>query len=567
MIKSKIADYIKKVVKKDAGIEVFAPENEQFGHYSTNAALKLAKELKKNPMEIAEEIKSQIANRKSQIISRVEIAAPGFVNFWLSEKILRDELKEILKKKDNYGKSQIMRRKAQKIQIEFISANPTGPLTLANGRGGFFGDVLANILEFYGYKVEREYYVNDTGNQILTLGKSILSANGFIKDEENFYKGGYVKDWAEKHKSIVEKYKNNPLKIGQMAAADFLKDIKIAVKKAGINFDRWTSEKKDIHKKSFIDKVLDIFKKADLTYEKDGALWLKTSDFGDEKDRVLITKDNFPTYFLADAGHYLETKKRGFDLKINILGPDHHGYVKRIQAAANILGFKSLSIIASKGIRTMRLKNIKETLLSNAFNEYLVFGGPGSTVAITQAVRLMKGGEEIKMSKRKGEFITFDELINEAGVDATRFFFLMYSLDTHMNFDLSLAKERSMKNPVYYIQYAAVRCQSILRKVQSAKRKTSIDLKLLNTKEDLDLMRILARFPEAVEEAAENYNPQILTRYSMDLARQFHNFYEKERVIGEEKDLAAARLALIQGVLGIFKIIFKLLGVNLLRKM
>ncbi|MEK7598826.1 MAG: DALR anticodon-binding domain-containing protein, partial [Patescibacteria group bacterium] len=330
----------------------------------------------------------------------------------------------------------------------------------------------------------------------------------------------------------------NPLKLGQLAAADFLKEIKSVVKKAKINFDRWTSENRHIHKKNFVKKALAIFSagggKKKLVYEKDGALWLKTTDFGDEKDRVLVTQDGFPTYFLADAGHFLETKSRGFNSKIMILGPDHHGYVGRAATAAKIMGIENFEII------------------------------------ITQAMRLMSKGEEMKMSKRSGEFITFEELIKEVGLDAARFFFLTHSADTHMDFDLDLAKERSMKNPVYYVQYAAVRCQSILGKSKvysNVLKNIRINFKLLNTPEDMNLMRTLARFPEILEEAAKKYNPQILARFALELAREFHNFYEKKRIINEEKNLMLARLALIQATLIIFRNLFTILGINILRRM
>ena len=545
MIKSRIENYLKKVIKKPIEIEVFVSENEQFGHYSTNVSLRLAKIRGENPIQIAKKIKNLLSSMIARnFFKKVEVATPGFINFWISEKVLQNELKEILKQKNDYGRSRVNPPhpptggggQRSKIQIEFISANPTGPLTLANGRGGFMGDVLSNILEFCGYKIEREYYINDTGNQILTLGKSILAANGFIKDEENFYKGNYVKEWAKKNSSIIKKFQDNPLKVGKLAAKDFLKTIrKVLKEKAGIDYDRWTSEEKDIHKKNYINKVLDIFKKKNLVYDKDGATWLKTTDFGDDKDRVLVTNDGFPTYFLADSGHYLETKERGFGGKIAIWGPDHHGYVKRIQAAAEIISFKNSKII------------------------------------ITQAVRLISRGKEVKMSKRTGEFATFEELIKEVGADAARFFFLMHSPETHMDFDLDLAKERSMKNPVYYAQYAAVRCQSILKKSKSVHsnilENVGMNLKLLNTPEDINLMRILARFSEIIEEAAKKLNSQVLARYSLDLARQFHNFYEKERIIGEEKNLMLARLILISATLTVFKNIFKLLGIGLPKKM
>ena len=536
MIKMKIENYLKKTIKKViqskfVSVDVFIPEKEEFGHYSSNVAMKLAKELKKSAMEIAEEIKDKILKIKNidLFFKKIEVVAPGFINFWLSEKVLQNEVKEILKKKSSYAKASA---DEGKIQIEFVSANPTGPLTLANGRGGFMGDVLSNILEFSGYEVEREYYVNDTGNQVLTLGKSILAALKIIPEEENFYKGEYVKEWANKNKAKINKFKNNPLKIGQLAANDFLKSIKIVLgKKAKINYDRWTSEDKHIRKKGYIEKVLKIFKKKDLAYEKDGALWLKTTNFGDDKDRVLITKDKFLTYFLADAGHFLETKNRGFKNKIMILGPDHHGYVKRIKIVAEIIGLKNFEVI------------------------------------VTQAVRLVSEGKEVKMSKRKGEFVSFDELVSEINPDAARFFFLMHSADSHMDFDLDLAKEQSMKNPVYYTQYAAVRAQSIINKSKARKSKNKANFELLNTSEDMNLMRMLARFPEVIEESAKNHNPSILARYALDLARNFHNFYEKERILNEKPDLMLARLELIKASLIIFKNLFKLLGISMLKKM
>ena len=538
MLKTKVVDCLKKVIKKPEFIEVFVPENEKFGHYSTNAALRLAKLQGKNPMEIAENIKSHISNLKSDFFEKIEVAPPGFINFWLSPKAFQDELKEILKKKEKYGKSQIANRKSQKIQVEFISANPTGPLTIGNGRGGFLGDVLGNILKAAGAEVKKEYYVNDSGAQIMALGKSMLAAVGDDRyiNEENLYRGEYIKEWAEKNINKKGDVLAGP--IGKKVAKFFLEKIKESLKKAGIEFDVFTSETEQVLKKDYDKKVLKIFKEKKVIYEKDGATWLKTIMYGDDKDRVLIrgvvvaVDEKRGTYFLADAGHYLKTKEEGFTKKINILGPDHYGYVARIQAVAKILGLDS-------------------------------------KVIITQAVRLIQKGVEVKMSKRTGEYLTLEDLIKEVGLDATRFFFLMNSPDTHMDFDLDLAKERSLKNPVYYVQYAAVRIQGILTKLKTKnlKLKTKIDFNLLNTTEDINLMRMLVRFPEAVEEAAKNYNPQILVRYSLDLARQFHNFYEKERIIGEEKELMSVRLELIKAARIIFKNLFELLGISLPKRM
>jgi len=554
MIKEVILGTIKKAVGDlnpkwlTEGVDLEYPPLEAFGHYSTNLAFKIAKLENKTPLMISQELVAEInKSLPKDFFERVEVKAPGFINFYLKSSVFQDEIQQILKTKEKYGSGLIEKKQASNIQIEFISANPTGPLVVVGGRGGFLGDVIANILEFVGHHIEREYYVNDSGNQVITLGKSILAALGLREDEESFYKGDYIKAWAKKNKLKIKK-SSTPLSLGRLASKDFLKEIKRVVeKKAKIKFDRFTSELTHIDKKGFIPKVLKVFRKNYLSYKEDGAEWLKTTKFGDDKDRVLVTSEATPTYFLSDAGHYLETKLRGFDEKILILGPDHYGYVKRIQAVAKITGLKK------------------------------------STIILTQTVSLVDSGERVKMSKREGNFVTLEELIDTVGSDATRFFFLMYSPETHFDFDLGLAKEKSNKNPVYYVQYAAVRCGSIINKVKSEQLKvrgksvilsrqakdlsSKQNLELLTTKEDLSLMRMLIRFPEIVGQAGEKLSPQLLVRYTMDLAKEFHNFYEKERIIGEAENIIQARLALLQSTHLIFKSLFKLLGIDLLTKM
>lgn len=568
-MKEKIAAELQKTPALKRKIALSVPERFDFGHYSTAIAFEIAEQTKKNPYEVAEDLAGQILEKSSaDLFEKVEAVRPGFINFWLKPGVFYEEFKEILKKKNKYGAG---RPRKDRVQVEFISANPTGPLTLANGRGGFFGDVLANILAYSGYKVEREFYVNDTGNQIINLGKSISHALGFIPDEESFYKGGYVKEWALKNRALVEKCGPNYLKIGQSAARDFLKATqKVIQKKAGIRFDRWTSEEKDIHRKDWVIKARRIFEKKKLVYEKDNALWLKTTKFGDDKDRVLITSDGFPTYFLADAGHYLETKARGFKAKINILGPDHHSYAKRIQIAVGILKvFKTLNFVFHGNVETVLEKNIHDFNI-NSLGPLMVSGSSASTVVITQAMRLVSGGKETKMSKRRGEFVTFEDLIDDVGTDVARFFFLMASPQSHMDFDMALAKERSNKNPVYYSQYAYVRASSILEKAKiSAKgapapggKITNQNLKLLNTEEDLNLIRKLVQFPEIIEDTAGDYQIHRLTRYAGELARAFHNFYEKERVLGEEKDVLIGRLALTQATKIVLENLFGILGIS-----
>ena len=331
--------------------------------------------------------------------------------------------------------------------------------------------------------------------------------------------------------------KGDPEALGRQAAKDFLQTfIRPAVeKKMKIHFDRWTSEYAHIRKGGYVDRVRKIFQRKGLEYKKEGAWWLKTSGFGDDKDRALVTSDGFPTYFFVDAGHYLETKERGFGKKINIVGADHHGYVSRIQAVAKILELPS-------------------------------------DVVVMQLVRLVSGGKEVRMSKRKGTFVTIDELIDEVGLDSARYFFLEKSPNTHIDFDLDLAKERSVKNPVYYVQYAFVRCRNILQKAQSTKSKAQIkhkiqDTKLLNTAEETNLIKKLIQFPEVVEDITKDYQVHRLPRYAYELARSFHNFYEKHRVISENKQLTAARLALVEATQIVLQSVLGLLGISAPRRM
>jgi len=538
MIKREIRRIIKDAIGEEA--EIFVPENEKFGHYSTNVALRLAKEKRKKPMEIAEEITSTLQRINNKFFDKIEIASPGFINFWISEKTLQNELKEILKKKQNYGQTflQNTSRRGQVVNIEFISANPTGALTIGNGRGGFFGDVLANILKFSGNKIIKEYYINDAKNstQIRELGKTGIGEGTTYLTEELRSK---IKNKNVKIKNIIQKFKNKSKEelygeVGNLLAREINKENKKFIEKVlKIKFAKWFSEE-SLYKSGAVKKILSDLKKKKLTYEKDGALWFKAKQFGDTEDRVLIRSSGEPTYILSDLAYHVDKfKKRKFSKAIDIWGADHHGYILRLKA-----GLKAL------GISEGRLK-----------------------IIITQLVRLVKNGQEYKMSKRKGDYVTMKDLIKEVGLDAARFFFLMSAPDTHMNFDLDLAKERSMKNPVYYVQYAAVRANSIIRKSQITNLKSQTNFNLLNSKEDVDLMRMLARFPEIIEEAASKYSPQVLVRYSIDLAKQFHNFYEKEHIIGERTDLMLARLKLIKAVKIIFEILFKLLGISYPEKM
>lgn len=528
-----MVEKIKKIISDAVGKEigqVLVSEKSEFGDYSTNAAFMLAKELKKPPLEVAKELAEKIKTAdKGKIFSKVEAAPPGFVNFWISPKILQRELADVLKLK-----SYKLQTNKLKINAEFISANPTGPLTMANGRGGFLGDTIANVLEAVDHKVTREYYINDAGNQIKILGESVLAAIGKAESKEEHYRGDYIKELA-KGASL----KGSTEDMGRAAAKKLLAQIKKSVKNMGVDFDVWYSEYKNLRGgKGLIKKVLAILEKNGLVSEHDGAKWLKSSDpptsGADEKDRVLVKSTGEPTYFLSDiAYHYDKFTNRKFDKAIVIWGADHHGYIARLKAGVKAIGVDP--------------ENLK--------------------IIITQLIRLVEGGKEVRMSKRKGEFITLDELIKEVGKDAARFFFLMQSPDTHMDFDLALAKEKSLKNPVYYVQYAYVRAGSILGK---ANRKASIANRLLeklNSESEMNLMKELIKLPDVIQQTAEDYQVSRLTRYAMEIARAFHNFYEKERVIGEPREIMEARLALVGATQNILGRVFDILGIDKPKKM
>jgi len=542
LIKTLLGDIIRKIspdFKDEVLVEI--PENKEHGDYTSSVAFSLAKILHKLPQVIAEELAKKIhppsRRRKTEEFSKVE-AENGFINFYLSPECLYHQLKEILKQKNNYGKSIFRLAHGKRINVEFVSANPTGPLTIGNGRGGFYGDVLANVLETQGYEVAREYYINDRGEQVRNLGLSIKMAQGekTLGATKYLYHGEYIKDLATE----IDK-KLNAEEAGQEAVKLVLKKhIKPIIKKLNIKYDIWFSEA-SLYKNGAYKKVMENLMQSDFIYEKDGATWMKTSGLGDSEDRVLVKSDGGETYFLSDIlYHYDKFKVRKFDKVVNIWGADHHGYAPRLKAAVAALGVSEESL----------------------------------DIIITQLVRLTSGGKEVKVSKRAGTFITLEKLIDEVGLDAARFFFLMYSPNTHMNFDMALAKERSQKNPVYYVQYAHARLSSILGKARKANYKLQIinykqssksqflNIKLLKTKADLSLIRKLVEFPEVLSDIVKNYEVHRLPRYALELAREFHNFYEKERVITEDKKLTSARLTLIMAAKIILANTLNLMGID-----
>ena len=533
MVKREIKNLITKSVKalqkkgyfsefKISEIKIEHPEEKAHGDYATNVAMVIAKQIKKNPLEIAENLKSEILNFKSSYFDKVEIAGPGFINFFISKEYLQKKVGEILKQKDKFGQLRIGHNK--KVQIEFISANPTGPLTIGNARGGPFGDVLGNVLKRAGFRVEKEYYINDYGMQILTLGHSVL------KDGEAQYKGDYI-DYL--NKKIKEK---DPYRAGESAAKIIIEEmIKKTISRMGIKYNEWFSEN-SLHKSGKVDDALEVLNKKGLIYEKEGAKWFRSSKYGDERDRVVVKADGLKTYLAGDiAYHRYKFEKKEFDKVIDVWGADHYGDVLGLMAGVEALGYKDkLEII------------------------------------LHQFITLIEKGEKKKMSKRKGIYVTMDELLNLIGLDIVRFFFLQKSINTHLNFDLDLARQQSEKNPVYYVQYAHARICSILRKLKMKNEKLKItikNLKLLNHPNELVLIKQLIRLPEIIEDTAKDYQVQRIPQYVIDLATSFHQFYRDCQVLTEDKNLSEARLGLILATKIVLKNTLNLMGISAPEKM
>ncbi|MDP2926572.1 MAG: arginine--tRNA ligase [bacterium] len=523
MIRHELQKLILTALKEEnftRGVSLSIPLTAAHGDYATSLALSLAKKTRQDPLEVAQRLRSQILKFKptTGFLEKIEVAPPGFINFFLSPSCLQKEVEQILKEKERYGSLKTGR--SQKVQIEFISANPTGPLTVGNARGGFWGDVLGNVLQRVGFKVEKAYYINDYGMQVLTLGHSVL------KDDQAKYKGDYI-DWL--NQKIEEK---DPYRAGEMAARLIIDElIKKTVTKMGIKYDEWISETW-LHQSKRVEKALALLKKKNLVYEKDGASWFKSSQFGDQRDRVIIKKDDWKTYLAGDAGlHFYKFTEKKFTKVINIWGADHYGDVPGLQAVVEALGHKGkLEII------------------------------------LLQFVTLIEKGKELKMSKRSGVYVTMDELLRMVGLDVARFFFLQKSADTHLNFDVDLAREQSEKNPVYYVQYAQARICSILRKTK-AQKLVPKHLRLLNHSAELALIKQLARLPEIVQDTSQDYQVQRLPQYALDLAASFHHFYRDCRVIEQDHDLTQARLSLILAAQTVLKNTLDLMGISAPEKM
>lgn len=506
-------------------ITVEYPKNDAFGDYTTNAAMILAKPVGKNPMDIAADLAGALREgiAGDGPVGRIEVSAPGYVNFLLSERYVQSVVADISEQGEAFGN--LGTGAGIAVNNEFVSANPTGPMHLGNGRGGFYGDALARVLRKAGYSVTNEYYVNDAGEQVVKLGHSVL------KDDEAVYAGEYI----DALRSDLDKEGvpfRDPRAVGERAADIILEEHikKTLADRMRVSFDSFISERRDLVGSGLADRAVDRLKAKGLAYESEGALWLRTTDFGDDKDRVLVKRDGTRTYFASDCGYLLSKMERGFTVLIETWGADHHGYITRIRAAAEALGF------------TGELRFV-----------------------IVQLVRLMKDGKEVRMSKRAGNVVYIDELLDRVGHDVTRFLFLMYSPDTHMNFDLGLAEERSQKNPVFFVQYAHARLSNILAKACEEGWDTGVsgNPDLLVHVRELALLRELRRFPELIGSVAESYAVHQLPQYAIRLADRLHGFYDECRVVdADAPELSRARLALVRAARTVLGETLRLIGVS-----
>lgn len=504
-------------------IKIEIPKDTKNGDYSSNIAMVLTKIAKRNPREIAQAIVDHLDTSKAHV-KQVDIAGPGFINFYLDNQYLTDIIPEAIKKGDRFGYA--TQSKNTNILLEYVSANPTGDLHIGHARNAAVGDSLANILIAAGYNVTREYYINDAGNQITNLARSIearyFEALGDTSYEmpADGYNGKDIieigKDLAVKHPEIKDYSDEERLKTFRQLGVDYeMEKLKKDLSDFNVHFDNWFSET-SLYENGAIKNTLSKMKELGYTYEADGATWLRTSDFKDDKDRVLIKKDGNYTYFTPDTAYHYNKINRGNDILIDLMGADHHGYINRLKAS-----------LETFGVDSNRLE-----------------------IQIMQMVRLMQNGEEVKMSKRTGNAITLREIMDEVGIDAARYFLTMRSPDSHFDFDLELAKEQSQDNPIYYAQYAHARICSILKqaKEQGIEVSTDADFSKINNDKAIDLLKKVAEFESTIESAAEHRAPHRLTNYIQDLAAAFHKFYNAEKVLTDDTEKTKAHVAMIEAV-------------------
>jgi len=548
IIISSITKYIKENIlislidyKIDIGLEDFSlspPKQESFGDLSSNIALLISKQIQKNPLEIAEEIKKTMLHQNLNDIEDITATKPGFINFVIKPRYYQNNLKLIIKNQENFGKD--FKGKGKSANVEFVSANPTGPLTVGHGRNAVIGDTVSNILEWHDYNVTREYYYNDAGKQMRTLGKSVESRYfEYVKKPFEFpsdgYQGDYIIDIA---KNIANNYskslEQNDEKFLTEAEKVIFGQIENSLNSLGIKFDTFTNEK-SFYESGAIKDLLSQLKSKELVYQKDGATWYKATNVGANQDKVYIKSSGEPTYRLPDTAYHKDKIKRGYDVIVDVFGADHTDTYPDVLSALGALGLKT--------------EHIK--------------------ILIYQFVTLVKNGEKVKMSTRKADFITLDDLVDELSVDIVRYFFIMRSMNTHLDFDLNLAKDQSDKNPVFYLQYAYARICNIIRygENQGFKFSEKFDTTLLNESSEIKLLKLMSNFPTMMETALETLEPQTIAIYLQDLASSFHKFYGNCKVITDDEKLSQSRLGLIKGAKIIISIGLSILGLSAPEKM
>ena len=521
-------------------VQLTVPPKKEFGDFASNFAMQSARALRCNPRVLAQYI---VENLDCPYVKKAEIAGPGFINFYLNPDWVYDMLARIVEAGENYGN--LPKASDEKIQLEYVSANPTGPLHVGHGRGAVVGSALANLLKAAGYDVEQEYYINDAGNQMNNLARSVnaryLELLGKeIEFPEDGYHGHDIIDTAQR---IINKYGDRFLQMEEaerleefktIAYQEKLAALKEDLERFNVRFDVWFSEK-TLHEADKIKEACERLLEKGYMYEQDGALWLKSTAFGDDKDRVVIRDNGVPTYFAADIAYHAIKFGRGFDRVIYLWGADHHGYIARMKAAMQCMGYQPEQL----------------------------------EILILQMVRLLRDGQEVKMSKRTGQSVTLNELIDEVGTDAARFFFVMRSIDSQLDFDLDLAKKKSNDNPVFYVQYAHARICSIMRQVAEAgiKVQGKGDYKLLTEPVEVDLIKKLGEYPEMLATAAKERAVQQVAHYVYDLAGLFHSAYNQCRILGVNEDLQQARLAMVMAVGHVVRHALSILGVSAPEKM
>ena len=536
-LRLKLSESISKALRKlsfpKKDYSLAPPKNRDFGDLSSNIALLLPKDLNRKPMDIARIIADELKSNLPENITNVTVAKPGFLNFEISNKFFQSQILNILENNDNYGKGNIGSGKTA--NVEFVSANPTGPLTVGHGRNAILGDTVSNILHWQGFEVTREYYFNDAGRQMRILGESvevryfeILGKNLEFPDEG--YQGNYIREIAQ---SILDQHgnelkPNSPI-FKKEAEKIIFNDIKSSLAKLGITFDQFSNEK-TFYDNGGIDSLLKKLKEKNLIYEKDNATWFKTSTLGKDQDKVYIKSSGEPTYRVPDTAYHQDKIKRGFDLIVDVFGADHADAYPDVILALDALGQKT--------------NHIK--------------------VLIYQFVTLLRGGEKIKMSTRKANFVTLDELVDEVGVDVVRYFFVMRSMNAHLDFDLDLATDQSDKNPVFYLQYAHARICNIISRANDlgVELNDSFNPSLLEHEDEIALLKYMSRFPDFLELAYDNLEPQTIANYLQELSARFHKFYSHCRVITDDDQLTISRIAIIHASRIILANGFKILGIS-----